>query len=564
MSSIATVELLSMESHVDNEVSLLQLPHPNRDISFWHILTVFEDSLRFLYTGEVEKDLIEIFIFTDLNKYSLRHCLDNLFTRCDARYGMPPPKRTIPPVYTRATEFFMWGRYYSSITKVFTPLHAGHSTAHKLDENKYEIKHSEFIDSRYAALEVINHGKEHVPDITIQIYRWFRNHNEQPIFLSLIEKSTKIRNKFVTYEYGKHAILLQEEMWQRPVIIPEKWIFPWGSAFETNALINSLLIRCSYHFLAVNLTARKSGHSGGADSSLVLAINKTELCHDLSFFADIGDEKIALFVDYMTYGFKTETPDPALQPIIPTVNGQLLIPCLHTITGDLQRNILSLMARVNSAAFNKQSKLFEYEMTKSLEKHFDKFPIKQFNKTIKINGENEEFDVLLADTSSRTLIILELRWILQPGDPREVVNKIKECEKKVLKLEKKIDFCKRNLQKIVNLISPNSSRIESFEDWHVRGAIVIDGFGGILSKDQYLPIITSEILKIGLSEINTLESLIEWIQSLIWLPQVDVHFRNGIIENRVDTNLIQYPGIELLDAASQYREYVYMNAQEFK
>ncbi|MDR8729628.1 hypothetical protein [Burkholderia pseudomultivorans] len=556
MKSPATAELLAIESEADKELSSLPIPHPSRDISAWHILTVFEDSLRFRFVGHVESDLIDTGIWGDLSKYSLRHCLDQIFARCDSNYGMTPPKKTIPQAYKRAFEFYAKGIDYSSISRIFTSLHTGHSSAIKVDD-AYEITYSNFIDARYGALEALSHGQESPFDITAQIHVWFRNIGELPVALNIIEQFTTIKGKFVHYEYGPQAFALQEEMNQRPSIIPEKWQFPWGSALDTHALINSLLIRCAYHFLSVNLAANRSGFSGGAESSLVLATKKADLCRDISMFADIGDKKIESFVDHMTYGYRTRTPDPALQPLIPTINGDILIPCLHTITCNLQRNILSLMARLNAPSFDTQSRLFEIDMIESLEKLLDKFPLKCTNKKIKLKGREQEFDILIADTSTKTVMILELRWILQPGDPREVSNKIKECSKKTKKLEEKIAFLKQNTRSAFELFFPQAQNQESFEDWTICGIVVIEGFGGTLSENSDCPITTSDVLKIGLSSISDIRKLMEWIKSLTWLPQQGTHFENGREEVKIGTHRILRPGIHLMDEAVRYRDHIH-------
>lgn len=357
-------EFFALELHADEEFAKLPLPHPSRDISLWHIATVFEDSLRLGFIGHVEADLIRTTLYGDLTKYSMRHCVHFAFERCDASYGMTPPKISNPQAYIRASELLHQGIVYSSISRIFTSLHAGTATAVK-GQDGYEIDYASFVDARYAVLETLNHGQEPWLDITAQIFAWFRT-DELPLALEMIKESTRVKNKFVNYDYGCHAFLLQEEMHQRPLVIPSEWKFPWGSAFETQALINSLIIRCTYHFLAVSLSAMQTRYSGGAESSLVLVIEKDELCRDISLFADFGEEKIGQFLDCLTYGNGTYTPDPALQPLLPTIKGTLLIPCLHIVTSNLQRNVLSLLARIDARRFDEQSRLFEIGMVKSL------------------------------------------------------------------------------------------------------------------------------------------------------------------------------------------------------
>jgi hypothetical protein len=554
MKNDSTEELLLQEPAVDAIFSKLQLPHPGRDYSVWHLLTVLEDLLRFSFSGAISHRLVDAALNGDESKYALRHCLDEIFRRCDSHYGMGSPKRTVPQVYVRAFDFYKAGCDLASASKIFGSLRAGRSIVNKSND-EYHIEYPIESDARYAALEVLNHGRELAADVMGQLYAWLHDETSIPPNFELIFSRSKLKGKRISYEYGPQASVLAGELAQRIEIIPRDWVFPWGSAFENLVLINSLLIRCVYHILTINLVSSRLRLTGGGDSSLVLVVSKSELCRDLSLFADFDANKISTFIDYLTYGFGTRTPDPALQPLIPMVSGQLMIPCFHVVTCDHQRNMLSLMARVDSAGFDRQSDLFEAGMIDGLREYLEKFAHGCINAKIKINGGEQEFDVLLADVPSKILLILELRWILQPGDPREISNKMGECIKKVKKLDVKITYCEKYLPKIVSTLIPSVGSV-SFEGWRVFGAVVIEGYGGVFSGRTELPIITSEVLKIGLSEIGDLERLIEWMQSLVWLPQRDVHFKDDLGEEVIGGNRVSFPAFQLLDGASGYREYV--------
>jgi hypothetical protein len=243
-------------------------------------------------------------------------------------------------------------------------MHSSHAELTNFEDHR-RLTYVRFIDARYGALELLDHGNEPFVDISTLLFKWLRRELSPPAVLDAINASVAIKKKRLNYHYEPMAIVLAAELSQRPIIIPDELLFPWGTANDTQALINSLLIRCAYHIIAVKESAGRIGISGGGEASLVLAISKLDLCRDISMFADIGEEKISAFVDYLTYGHKTSTPDPALQSIIPAKD-ILLLPCLHTLTCDIQRNILALYTRINPRQFDRQSYLFEKKMTNDL------------------------------------------------------------------------------------------------------------------------------------------------------------------------------------------------------
>lgn len=181
--------------------------------------------------------------------------------------------------------------------------------------------------------------------------------------------------------------------------------------------------------------------------------------------------------------------------------------------------------------------------------------MKRLNLKLKLHGQHQEFDVLLADTTSKTALILELRWILRPGDPREIMNKMSECRKKTEKVSKKVAFLKAHLKSVFDIAFPTLGG-EVIDDWDVFGAVIIEGFGGTLSELPEIPIVTDSALKIGLSRISNLEKLGIWMRSLSWLPQSGPHFSTEINELNIGGQIVRYPGFSLGDDATTYRKYI--------
>ncbi|MDG2841169.1 hypothetical protein [Vibrio parahaemolyticus] len=536
MTSQEIVHISEVENIVDEEFDGFDLPHPLKDISVWHLLTVGEDRLRMLFSGIVDKDPMDLFVFANDYKYSLRHCMKRV-TDLSMNEKISLPKDTIPQAYIKSSNLIEAGCKYEALSRLIMAVYNDSGNFIK-DGSGYKLEYSSRLDARYSALEALGHGGESSPDITGLLHYWLRNDDDIEIasILSEMLNSAKVKKRKVTYQYNAKALAkIYKYIPQREEIIPREFVFPWGGGFETQSLVNSLLIRCFYHILTVHKVAEQKKIKGGADSSLLLSMSKDELCNDLEYLADIGRKNVMKFIDFLTYGHNTEAPDPALQPLYRTKTDLLLIPCLHILTSNVQRNILSLSARIMKSDFDRQSQVFEDKMVENLSKEINKWKYVALNKEIKIKKQKEEIDVLIIDERTKTILLLELRWILQPGDAREVYNKIKVVQQKVQQLSRKIQFVDKNRKEVINRLFADYDNESDYSSWNIEGFVVVQGFGGAVSEDDDIPVITLDVLREGFQNFEHLKELVYWVKSLEWLPRENVHFSKTIHTEHVNT-----------------------------
>lgn len=557
--NISALSVAEIEEWVDKEFEKNDLPHAIKDVAIWHVLTVCEDWVRMLFTGIIKLSEQGVEYDVDQLKYAIKVSLGRIHRESKIDTSFPTPEKTIPDSYRAAQKLIFAGLEYSNMIRIFSLIHRKHSEM-IISNTNLEIIYSKGYDARYSALEVLNHGKAPAYDISTFVFNIMSGRERDDDLEALLTSGTRIRNRRVVYKYlleGVSRIL--NKATQRDLIISNEFVFEWGSGHETHALINSLLIRCVYHLLSINFAAKKFNISGGFDSSLLLKITRKKLIEDINLLANFPEEKIGKFIDVLTYGTNSKTPDPALQPIFTMKNGDILIPCAHTITNNLQRNILTLIARTQPSTFDSQSKIFEIRMCNELLSASKRWERKGTNKIFKIGGAKEEIDLFILDEITRTILVLEARWMLQPGDPIEVINRIDACSKKVSQISRKASF----MRKYIHQILENSFKISSIEnDWQVLGAVVIEGFSGKLSEDPELPIITIDVLKVGLNVFSDLTLLHDWIKSLEWLPQPGVHFIDQT--NKIDTifGTIQQPSILILSDPQKYLNHVQLSANK--
>lgn len=525
-----------VEALTDKALEDVKLPHPLVDISIWHLLTVAEDQVRMLFAGWIPKEKIQILSFVNNTKYSLRHSI-NLVLKKASNDKVSLPKRTIPDSYEQAFTLLEAATKYESLCRLIASTYNSRGVFVK-EEDGYKLEYNNSVDIRYSVLEGIGHGADITTDITGILHRWLTvqpEHPEEKLIVSKICDSSRVKKGRVTYNYIGHiAYGISQQVPQREEIIPDEFEFSWGKSYKTHALINSLLVRCLYHVFTVELIAKKLKLKGGAESSLVLLVSRQELCNDLQVLADFKDEEVNCFIDMLTYGNKSRTPDLALQPLYLSKSGLFMIPCYQILNSNLQRNLLALVAKTDPKKFDKQSSYFENHMISRIEPYLKQWNYYLLNTEFQVHKVKEEVDVLLLDEGSKTILLLELRWILQPGDAREVYNKIKATSSKVDQLSRKICFFENNITDNINRGFGGKIDINAPSDWKVRGVVVIQGFGGTASHQENIPIITLDVFCKGIQEFECLHSLYLWIKGLSWLPIEGKHYKTETIVEKND------------------------------
>lgn len=549
--------LSKVEAALDANYHRCPLPHPNATIATWYLLTVMEDGLRLLFTDadDSKKSLIDHLL--DAYKYSARFALDRIRRESLDASKVRLPTKIVPRLYAQSGELLQSGIDYMMATRLCS---AAHVKSLKLQEGAESIQ-VDFDpadhDMRYSTLELLGHMPPDLLDHTTNLYRWVHLDELRPLIVDTIAQTTRISDGKVLYQYHTYpAIKLAEEMEQYPFLVPDGWKFFWGGREETTLLINALCIRCVYHWCAVHFGASLHGLKGGGHESLLFETTAQQLAIDLREMCSLELPVIRKFIQYLTFGFGVLAPDPALQPIVSLGEGRIAIPCLLFLSSNYERNLLSLQARVEPASFDKLSGLFERDMVSALlPLALKRWSSSRSNITVRDGKESEEIDLLIPEPESKTLLVCELRWMLQPGDPREVHNRKKVCLEKIAQLERKMKWIGAHRAAVLHYLG---LALENPAEWAIGGVVSIDAFGGVLSPNVELPLLPNNVFKQGLEHSSSLKDFVSWSQSLCWLPKENEHFRVVTQTTKLpgfDKPLVTL-GIEKLCSPLTYRVFV--------
>lgn len=517
--------LASVEAELDAYYHRQVLPHPNGPIAAWYFLTILEDNQRWVLVRSDDSQATTVEYLMDRMKYSARFALDRIRKECTDKSKTTLPDCVTKKHYLIAGGLLMAGIDFMSATQLCSAAHAGSVKFQEMDATIEVYFDERYHDKRYAALEMMGHTPDGVVAHVGFLYAWARNSGMRPPILEEIALSVRIVERQVIYHYqADRAVRLAAELEQPPFIIPEGWKFPWGGREQTTLLINALCIRCVYHWVAVHFGASKHGLRGGGKASILLVLSRDQLVRDIKEMSSLPEGVIRSFIQYLTYGYEMKTPDPALQPLVSLGDGMVAVPPMFFLSSNRERNLLSLQARIEQSKFNVMSKLFELDMVRDLlEEVRPRWQLTKGNVTVRVGAESEEIDLLVADPVSKTLLVCELRWMLQPGDPREVQTRKKVCWEKVDQLHRKVEWLRPRIATVLEQQFEIDSSCSY--DWRVHGIVVIKTFGGALSTRDEFPIMTADLFALGMTRAASLAQFTSWSQSLDWLPQEGVHFQ---------------------------------------
>jgi hypothetical protein len=322
--------------------------------------------------------------------------------------------------------------------------------------------------------------------------------------------------------------------------VPVGWEFPWGRENAVRRLVAALHIRCIYHLCAIHFAAGSRALEGGGVDDLLLLLPRGELVRDLHRLTSVPLAEVVPFVTALTFGHGTTSPDPALQPLMLLGGATLAIPCVLITSSRSTRNLLSLHARVQPRTFDAQSQKFEREMLARLEAAFrPRFPVVFINAKMPKMAGGEELDMLAVDDVSHTIFVGEARAMIMPADPNELFRRLTEMEKKVRQLRRKVESVRKHLDTVLPW-SGVSAR--STGDWHVAGAVIVSGSGGILSEDSSLPVVPELVVVKGVAAVRTLRGLHEWLVGQTWLPQSGRDFTVQPSHYRFDERTVECVG----------------------
>ena len=549
------MHIAELEKIFDEKYATFNIPVQNVNLMRWYIFMVADDILINIWSSN--RDFRLISVLADRLKYSLKHALIRIERELVDKEYVSLPVEVVPEVYEETGELLYAGMEYFVATKICTLVHEGISEIIEEESRIFVRENFLWKNLGYSAVEMFDLGgssSQHF--LLLRALNYLVEPKFTKFYFDLSAKANVDSKGVISYQYNHDLCKkLSEDVPFFGSMIPEGWVFPWGSGDQVNKLLWALNVRCLFHLFTIRTTAAVHNISGGGHESLCLIAERSVLAAELSDLSRVEVRICENFIKALTIGAATRTADPALQPFIEIDETKVAIGCVNLLTCRQDRNMLSLHARVDQRLFDRQSKMFEIRMVDELSKAAASRKL-QHRCNINIPGEKSagDVDLLFFDIRAKELLVCELRWMIQPGDPREIVNRAKACEEKVGKVGVKVAAVRRKLVEVAKV----HFGTEIFpEEWKVNGIIVVDGYGGIESSNSEFPIMHKKIFMEGLKYFSKIDQIYIWAKSLKWLPQKNIHYSQETISSAgASTKMIERNGLSLIGPTDIYIDYV--------
>jgi hypothetical protein len=540
-------EVRAFEMKFDEDFhQTVTLPSTDFDTAIRYMFMWAEDLQRFplLALREMGASVYPEFVRAcDDAKYQMKDALP-LLSRLAAHEGSPSVDFDMQ-AYGLVQKLLGSCNRYQPARSALASFYAGQASA-RIDEAGTVLKVSPTHGSdRYDALDGILQmsGAEGPLE---RIARWFLSEEPPELPFKIAEKVKSVSPRALTYDFDERlATSLWKELPRSGQLIPSAWASPkWGTATEIRDTLHGLQTVCAYHLLAITLGAlvHQTEAAGRLDSCL--ETSQSELLRRAE--AAAGKKLSKRILEALVYGTDVKNPDPALQPLVRLANGSVITSPLLVLSSFVERNFLTLLARLDSPSFDLASHAFESAMVDRIRDSLSKHPwLCRFQFTGGVPSETGDIDTLIVDPSSKTVLVGELRFMLPAGDSREVMRRHEESKKKVLQARRKGESVRTHLNAVLDAVGvPVPARKGR---WNVQEMVIIDGFCGMSTEE--VPVVPEKLFQSEVRAHHSLKNLVSYLRSHEWLPKRSRDYERKTVSITFGTQTLESPMIAMSNDA---------------
>jgi hypothetical protein len=513
--------------------------------AMWRTLVVGEDVLRGVIVEDREASVYRLFHLIDRTKYALKWALS-------AALRVAPPGDLPHPVpdvteaeYTEHANFHITSYVYQEIAGAFALYHSGRSACERR-RNSVRFR----LDDEMAKLMVQEAVETASPkDVPLRpLFDWMRGRPDTvPMLKGWAKNGVRCSDDSVAYTRDTEAVVAIRSAMPEPVrVLPASWSWRGIAAPEIRDILHSLQALCLHHVVMNFHVARELGMTGAAISSVPLLIGNEELVRTVAAVSRVPGERVRTVMSVLRYGDGVTSPDPSLQPLVRVRASDYAIPALLTASNAMERNFLTLLARSAQPEFDAASHHFEREMTTVAASGLSSKRW-AFRTGFNIPGRREvgDVDLLIVDAASLHVLVCELRWMLPPGEVREVSNRIGAIPGKVEQARRKAAAVREVLPKVLAAVVPGATEA----GWTVEGLVMLDGYVG--RPEPQVPVITRRAFEACAAKFDSISDMLVWIRSGALEPREGWHYVRSWVPITLGDVTIQRQAVRLLPRAAE-------------
>lgn len=294
----------------------------------------------------------------------------------------------------------------------------------------------------------------------------------------------------------------------------------------------------------IRLTARKIAIAGGCGSlgyvDSIYMPTCGELLRRVVRYSGVSESKVQSIFDDLTYGNRDiSNLDPALQPLI-KLNSEVYAIMPHLwICSASERNLTVLLNRL-PADKEIYSKLVGEKETLMRKRLTTCLSTKSFRFVDSRMPNLPDVDLAIIDDSEKTCLLLELKWFIDPAEPREIIEKSEEIRKGISQVRQLQNAFADNHQPLLKKLNIDSN-------YRIAGVVVSQNWIGYAkAQSDDIPVIQADHLIAKLKNTKDLGPVIEWLNARKYLPEEGKHFKVHRTTTTIGNWSLKWYGIEAL------------------
>ena len=398
----------------------------NRKTALFNALTVFEDACRLGGTTNIALmgDSLEYSFLIREQLDSLKILIEWIFQDCSHKDDDILDMDIVSETYMNTAGLLQFqAKPYSPICSAYISYSRGHFTAN-INEIQKKIT---FLDNPHNRSIVISDMMETIlGDQSTGLQ--FATTQELPLATNKLISSIKFQDGHISYstdnEIWSPFQKMMEKQWTCTSELPEEWNF---DAFSIKDFKQFWIAVATLSF--IHMTAcLKSGVQGAAVEDAVIVKSSSEFVQIIVDKTGSAIDNIAAILQLLTYNSKLKNNDIVYQPFVKLDKDKLALAPHLILASRPERNLVSLVHKLKDKSYFDLTNLREGIMQDELDITTEKLQNVLVSKNKALPGTLPDVDYAIWDKASNTILICELKWLVEADSTSEVFARIQDLE----------------------------------------------------------------------------------------------------------------------------------------
>lgn len=486
----------------------------NRKTALYNALTVFEDSCRLGGTTSLalSNDELEYSFLIREQLDSLNVLIQWIFQDCSHSNDDNLDMNIISQRYVDTASLLQFqAKAYSPICSAYISYSRGQFSA-TINEAQKKIT---FLDNPENRSIVISDMVESIfRDQSTGLKYTFSK--ELPLANSKLISSIKFQNGHISYStddeiWGPFQEMM-ERQWTCTSDLPEEWQFDSFSLKDFKCFWVAMATLCFIHMVA----CLKSGVQGANVEEAVLVKSPAEFMGIIGDKARISAGSTSAILQLLTYNNKLKNNDIVYQPFVEIDNDKLALAPHLILASRPERNLISLIHKLRDKSYFDLTNLREGMMQDELDSVTEGLTDTLVAKNKSLPDTLPDVDYAIWDKQSNTILICELKWLVEADSTPEVFARIQDLEHGCSQVLDMLAYAQNHCSKFCDKVF-GITELENLPE--IIGCVVSKR--GIRVENSDVPVISLQTLMSLLKHTSVIETLdvIKRKEYLIPAPQ---------------------------------------------